>query len=241
MPTGGTIRISVENSAVDLGTGLPLQDKRYVKVLIQDQGIGIEKEHLQTMFDPYFTTKEMGRGLGLSITYSIIKQHGGLITAESELGVGTTFTIYLPASEKEIEEQETVEDKSAPGEGKILLMDDEAVIRESVGELLTMKGYEVVYAEDGEGAIELYKKVMKTSKPLDAVILDLTIRGGMGGKATIKKLVEIDPDVKAIVSSGYANDPVMSNFQEYGFCDVYCKASDSPDDLSRILNKVIKE
>ncbi len=239
MPEGGVIRICIDNIELASGTNLPLQAGRYVKVVVQDQGIGIDNEHLMKIFDPYYSTKEAGRGLGLSITYSIINQHDGYISAESDVGVGTTFTIYLPASDKQIEEKEPLEDASVVGEGKILLMDDEEIIRESVGELLSMKGYEVEYAKDGEEAIELYEKSMETSKQFDVVILDLTIRGGMGGKETIKKLLEINSDVKAIVSSGYSNNPVMANYKEYGFSEVFNKASNNPDDLCRILNKVI--
>jgi PAS domain S-box-containing protein len=238
MPEGGTIHIITENTVLAPDTGLPLQEGRYVKIVIQDEGVGIAEEHLQKLFDPYFTTKEMGRGLGLSISYSVVKQHEGYISAESELGVGTTFTIYLPASEKQIEEKETVEDTFVAGEGKVLIMDDEEIIRETSGELLTYKGYKVECAKDGDEAIELYKHAMESSQPFDAVILDLTIRGGMGGKETVKKLLEIDPGVKAIVSSGYSNDPVLANFREYGFCGVFAK-HDKVEELGKVVHKVI--
>ncbi len=241
MPEGGTIRIRTENSIPGSDTGLPLKEGRYVKVTIQDQGTGISEKHLKNIFNPYFTTKEAGHGLGLSITYSIIKQHDGFLTAESKLELGTIFTIYLPASEKQIEEKERVECTAVAGDGKILIMDDEEIIRESVVEFLGIRGYEVEYAEDGEEAIELYKKAHESSQPFNAVVLDLTIRGGMGGKTAIKKLLEINSYVKAIVSSGYSNDPVMANFREYGFSGVFNKASNSPDDLCKILNEVIEE
>ncbi len=241
MPEGGKIRIVTENITLATNTGLPLKEGRYLKVTVQDKGTGISEEHLKNIFDPYFTTKEAGRGLGLSITYSIINQHDGLITAKSNLGAGTTFTIYLPASEKQVEENKSVECTAIPGDGKVLIMDDEEVFGKSVVEFLSIKGYTVEYAEDGGKAIELYKKAQEGPQPFDAVILDLTIRGGMGGKTVIKKLLEIDSDVKAIVSSGYSNDPVMANFIEYGFSGIFNKASDGPDDLCRILNEVIEE
>ncbi len=130
MPEGGTIRISTENINLGSDTGLSLKEGRYLKIVVKDQGTGISEEHLKNIFDPYFSTKEAGRGLGLSITYSIIKQHDGLLRAESKLGVGTTFTIYLSASEKQIKEKESVEDASAACEGRILIMDDEEIIRE---------------------------------------------------------------------------------------------------------------
>ncbi|MEE8329085.1 MAG: PAS domain S-box protein [Thermodesulfovibrionia bacterium] len=240
MPEGGTIQISIENSELGSDTGLLLEDGRYVKIVIQDRGVGIEKEHLKKIFDPYFTTKEMGRGLGLSITYSIIKQHNGLLTVEAEKGTGTTFTIYLPASDKQVEEKKSVENAPVAGEGKILLMDDDEAIRDSLGLILKSAGYKVEYAKDGDEAIKLYKKAMEISQPFNAVILDLTVPGGMGGKESIKKLSEIDPNVKAIVSSGYSNDPVMANFREYGFSDVYNKGLNNPYELSKILHKVLK-
>ncbi len=238
MPKGGAIKISTENSELGSDTDLPIQEGRYVKIVIQDQGIGISEENLKSLFDPYFTTKEMGRGLGLSVVYSIIKNHVGHISVESEIGTGTTFTIYLPASDKQIEEKETLEDTFADGEGKILLMDDEEIIRDSLGQLLTHKGYKVVLAKDGNEAIEFYKEAMKASKPFDAVILDLTIRGGMGGKEAMKKLREIDPDVKAIVASGYSNDPVLANFKKYGFVGIFAK-HDKTEELGKTLHQVI--
>ena len=238
MPKGGDIRISTENSELVSDSGLPLQEGRHVKIIIKDQGIGITEEHLKNVFDPYFTTKEMGRGLGLSVVYSIIKNHDGHISVESKLGAGATFTIYLPASEKQIEAEETLEDTFIAGEGKILLMDDEEIIRETAEQLLTHKGYTVECAKDGEEAIDLYKKAMEASKPFNAVILDLTIRGGMGGKDAVKKLREIDPNVKAIVASGYSNDPVLANFKEYGFVGVFAK-HDKTTELGKTLHKVI--
>ena len=146
----------------------------------------------------------------------------------------------MPASEKQINKKESVEYVSVAGEGKILIMDDEEIIRESVGEFLKHVGYEVEYAECGEEAIDFYGKAMKASQPFDAVILDLTIRGGMGGEKVVKKLLEINPDVKTVVSSGYTNDSVMANYKEYGFSDAFSKASDSPEELCRILNKLVK-
>ncbi len=239
MPEGGTIRVSTENYEMASDAGLPLKEERYIKIVIQDKGIGIAEENLHNIFDPYFTTKEMGQGLGLSIVYSIIKSHNGYIKVESVVGAGTTFIIYLPASKKRIKEEKTAADVLVTRPGKILLMDDEEVIRETLGQLLIVKGYEIESARDGDEAIELYQKAMEISEPFDAVILDLTIRGGMGGKETVKRLLEINPDIKAIVASGYSNDPVLGNFKEFGFVDVYYKAA-RPDDLLAAVNRVIK-
>ncbi len=238
MPEGGVIRISAKNTMPDEGDALPLKKGRYVKIVIRDEGIGIAKEHFQKIFDPYFSTKETGRGLGLAIIYSIIRQHDGYISVESEMSAGTTFTIYIPASRKQIGGEKTKDDAMLQGKGKILLMDDEEIIRASLGEMLNVMGYEVEFAENGADAVEIYMQALETSQPFDAVILDLTVPGGMGGKETIKKLIRIDPDVRAVVSSGYSNDPVMANFREYGFSALLAKPYDIGE-LSRVLNNVI--
>ena len=239
MPDGGMIKVSAENINLKPGHALYLKEGRYVKVTIQDQGIGIPKQHINRIFDPYFTTKQRGSGLGLAAAYSIIKSHGGCITVDSDLGVGTTFVIYLPASEKEIFEKVKREGKTLLVKGKILVMDDDEVVREIVGEMLYHIGCEVEFATDGREAIELYKRARESEKSFDAVILDLTVPGAMGGKDAMKILLQIDPDVRAIVSSGYSNDPVMTEFSEYGFSGVVAKPY-KIDELSEALHKVIK-
>ena len=181
----------------------------------------------------------MGSGLGLSVVYSIIQKHDGHIFAESELGVGTVFTIYLPASDLKAEEKVTEATAANKGQGKILLMDDEELIRDATGQILTHMGFKVESVKDGEEALALYNRALQSSEPFDAVILDLTIRGGMGGKETIKKILQLNPDVKAVASSGYSNDPVMAYFKDYGFSDIHFKGSDKPEDMCRILNRLI--
>jgi len=228
MPDGGSIKVKAENFSISSDTvvkGLVLSEGEYVKISIKDQGVGIPAEQLSLIFDPYFSTKEMGpekgMGLGLATAYSIINKHNGHIIVESEEGVGTTFTIYLPVYEKEIEEIKSVEtiqsEKPAIRTGRILLMDDEKMIRDLVEKMLNRFGYDVELAKDGAEAIELYKKATDSGKTYDVVILDLTVKGGMGGKGAVKRLLEIDPQVKAVVSSGYSNDPVMTDFRRYGF------------------------
>jgi CheY-like chemotaxis protein len=239
MPEGGTMRINAKNFILDSYPGSQFEAGIYIKIEIHDQGVGISKEHLKRIFDPYFTTKQTGSGLGLAVSYSIINNHDGHISADSEQGVGTTLTIYLPATEEHIAEEDLLEKGLIAGEGKILLMDDEDVVRNSVGEMLLQIGYEVKYAEEGVAAIEKYKEAMKSSQPFDAVIMDLTVPGGMGGAEAIKKLREIVPNIKAIVSSGYSNNSVMAKFREYGFNDVLSKPY-SPEKLSRILDKLLK-
>jgi nitrogen-specific signal transduction histidine kinase/ActR/RegA family two-component response regulator len=224
MPSGGIIRIEAENVTIEPKDGLPLAAGKYVRVGVRDQGIGIPKESLQKIFDPYFTTKKGGSGLGLATSYSIIKKHGGYIKGESDTDTGTAFHIYLPASKKEIfMVKSVVEEKLLHGQGKILFMDDKKSVREMVTEMLADLGYEVECAGEGQEAIELYIKAKEAKKPFDAVILDLTVAGGMGGQETIRRLLEIDPEVKAIVSSGYNSDPIMSEYSKYGFKGVIAK------------------
>jgi CheY-like chemotaxis protein len=239
MPSGGVIDVSVENINLRPGHSLNLRDGRYVKIVFRDQGIGIPKQHLDRIFDPYFTTKQKGSGLGLAAAYSIIKSHGGCITVDSELGVGTTFAIYLPASEKELSEELKREGKALFVKARILVMDDDEVVREIVGEMLHHIGCEADFATDGAEAIELYKRARESDVPFDAVILDLTVPGGMGGKEAMKILLQIDPDVRAIVSSGYSNDPVMTQFSEYGLRGVVAKPY-KIDELSEVLHRVIR-
>ena len=239
MPKGGLIKVSAGNISVSPSTGLPVQDGEYIKITVSDTGIGISSENLIRIFDPYFTTKDEGSGLGLATVYSIIKNHGGYITAESESGAGTTFHIYLPASShKEIAPEKAVEEGPIHGKGRILIMDDEEIVRAVAEAILTELGYEVEFAGDGNATIEAYKVAKESGNPFDAVILDLTIPGGMGGKDTIKKLLEVDPAVKAIVSSGYSNDPIMSEFTQYGFKAVMAKPYRVAE-LSRIMHQVV--
>jgi PAS domain S-box-containing protein len=239
MPEGEMIRVRAENTIVGLGDGLPLKDGKYVKTTVEDKGIGIPQEHLSKIFDPYFTTKQRGSGLGLTTAYSIIKSHDGYIEVESELGVGTKFYIYLPATQEGISERREQE-RVIGGRGRILVMDDEESIRKVAGEIIKQLGYEVEYAVDGDEAVELYRRAKESNKPFDVVIMDLTIPGGTGGKEAITRLLEIDPRVKAIVSSGYSNDPVMSEFRKYGFRGVVAKPY-KIQELSTTLHNIINE
>ena len=223
MPGGGVITVRAENLTAGKGDALPLAYGKYLKISIQDQGTGILPGHLRKIFDPYFTTKQKGSGLGLAICYSIVKKHDGHISVESVLGSGTTFSIYLPASSKEPARKKDSREEPIRGEGKILVMDDEAIVRDVTGQILKHLGYDVEFAGDGSEAIELYRKAKESGKPFDLVIMDLTVPGGMGGKEAILRLIEIDPDVRAIVSSGYSDNLVMSDFRQYGFKGVVAK------------------
>ncbi|HEX2955134.1 MAG TPA: PAS domain S-box protein, partial [Bacillota bacterium] len=217
MPRGGTITVSARN--VDKTTEQPRgKSTTYIEIAIKDQGIGIPKEYLQKIYDPFFSTKSDGTGLGLATTYSIIKRHGGLIEVESQVNSGTTFRIYLPASAQTTVESLAHKEVAASSRKlKILIMDDEEGIRNSVGEMLLNYGYDVVTSADGQETIILYKQSFQSGEPFDVVIMDLTITGGMGGQETIAHLRDIDPKIKAIVSSGYANDRVLSEYERYGF------------------------
>jgi PAS domain S-box-containing protein len=245
MPEGGLLKVGAENITIDNNNkdamGGLLKEGRYIKITVTDNGTGIDKEYLDKIFDPYFTTKKGGSGLGLATSYSIIKKHDGHITVESQLGAGTTFHLYLPASkelpgDKDHEEIITSLDGKRYKGMKVLVMDDEEIIRDVSGEMLTSLGYKVDFATGGNDAVELYRKAKESGEPFNAVIMDLTIPGGMGGKETIKKFLEIDPVAKVIVSSGYSNDPIMSDYKKYGFCGVIAK----PYKLSELSAKIHK-
>ena len=238
MPGGGTIRVRAENFLAGKDFSFHVKEGMYVKISVEDQGCGISEEHISKVFDPYFTTRETGSGLGLATSFSIIKSHGGYIFVESETGAGATFSIYLPATGHFMEPEIRGVEKKKSVKGKILLMDDEEMIRTVAGAMLDSLGYEVGYACDGAEAVSEYKKAMNSESPYEAVILDLTIPAGMGGKETIRKLVKINQDVKAIVSSGYSADPIMADYTAYGFRGVIAKPY-RINDLGQVVKRVL--
>ena len=224
MPDGGTIRVHCENMVISQNHGLPLQSGKYVKISIRDQGCGIPKDSLAKIFDPYFTTKEVGRGLGLTAAYSIMKYHKGLIVVESTADSGTTIALLLPAStSRAARPKAEAEPELISGQGRILVMDDEEVVLQVVEAMLENLGYQVERAVNGEEALAKYIDARQSAKPFDAVIMDLIVPGGMGGKEAIQKLLAVDPQAKVIVSSGYCYDPVMADFKNYGFKGVIAK------------------
>jgi two-component system cell cycle sensor histidine kinase/response regulator CckA len=241
MPQGGRVDISVRNidsSVKYLPKGL--RGDKYIEIAIKDSGIGIPEQYLNKIFDPYFTTKERGSGLGLATSYSIVTNHGGLIDAKSEVGKGTTFFVYLPAisTTQKVDVVKPIAAAVSVRAGTILVMDDEPVIRAVAGELLSALGQRVEFATSGEEAIEKYVKAIQADKRYDVVILDLTIRGGMGGAETVRKLKEIDENVVAVVSSGYSDDAVISNYRDRGF-KAFLKKPYNVDDLRRVLNSLL--
>ena len=218
MPQGGVIKIKCDNVEFIANEDIPLpHENNYLKITISDNGAGISEDAIENIFDPYFSTKKNGSGLGLAISHSIISKHNGHIGVQSKPGQGTTFTIYLPTSARSHpadKEKATIYTK---GSGKILVMDDEAMVRNVAQSMLMYLGYEVVCANHGTEAIDLYRQAYSSGKPIDVVILDLTIPGGLGGKETAQEILAVNADAKIIASSGYSNDPVMANYQEYGF------------------------
>lgn len=242
MPQGGIVRLTTRNRLLDKGSKIPFpgfKSGRYIEISLQDQGMGISPANLNQIFDPYFTTKKEGSGLGLATAYSVIRNHNGYITVESELNQGTTFSIYLPASSNPIIVPEEPVESLERGQGRILVMDDEEIVRNVAAEILEHLGYEVKTASEGSEAIELFRQAQETKAFFSAVILDLTIRGGLGGKETIENLLKIDPQVVALVSSGYSDDPIMANFEEYGFKGMISKPYKIKD-VQTILSAVLK-
>jgi two-component system cell cycle sensor histidine kinase/response regulator CckA len=223
MPQGGTILIRCCNIIIGRKNVLPLAEGRYAQISVRDEGTGIPKEFLPRVFDPYFTTKQKGSGLGLATAYSIIKRHGGYLSVESKMGAGSTFHLYLPAAAEKQTETVDARAEVGPRKGRILVMDDQTMVREVAGALLQSLGYQVELAADGEDAAARYLAGKESGCPFDAVIMDLTVPGGMGGAEAIKKLLAIDPSVKAIVSSGYANDSVIADFRAHGFKGIILK------------------
>lgn len=242
MNQGGIVTVMAQNVNITPEDGLPLKKGSFVKVMIKDKGAGMKEETLFKVFDPYFSTKDDGSGLGLATCYSIIKKHNGHISVESELGVGTTFTFYLPASGERIaiKKDSAKKTKRVTSGKRILVMDDDETLLAATGMILRNLGYEAEFAKDGVEAINLYAEAIEDEAPFDAVMMDLTIQGGMGGKETITKLKDIDPNAKVIVCSGYSDASVVSDFKSYGFCGALQKPYRTAM-LKEELGKVIED
>lgn len=238
MPEGGVLVVAARNRIVGGVESLPLKPGRYVEIRVEDEGVGIAPENLKKIFDPYFTTKNHGNGLGLATSYAAVRNHDGFITAESQVGIGTVFQIYLPACDAAGEERGIEVKSPVSGKGRVLLMDDDEVIRELARDVLPLLGYDVTLARDGEEALVLYRQSKSDGHPFDVVIMDLTVPGGMGGKEAMRRLLALDPSVKAIVSSGYSNDPIMGDYESYGFCGVLTKPYDAGE-MSEVLNAAL--
>ncbi len=241
MPIGGTIKITSANMAKgDASLPSGLAPDNYVMIAIQDTGIGIPEQYLSKIFDPYFTTKEKGSGLGLATSYSIIRNHAGMIDVKTKSGVGTTFMIYIPAlaGQIKIEAAEKQKGPSQLKKAKVLVMDDEEVIRNLSSELLSLLGHDIEVAQHGQEALEKYQRAITAGRPFDIVILDLTVRGGMGGVEAVKQMLKMNPRIKAVVSSGYSDDAAIANYLSQGFTSSLKKPYDV-EVLKDVLNKML--
>ena len=241
MPDGGTININCSNISDNKSeTSIKLPDHRFIKISVSDTGSGITEKYLEKIFDPYFTTKQEGSGLGLAVSHSIILKHNGRITVQSVIDQGTTFTIYLPASESQtLHGPDNKIKNTASTPLRILLLDDDDLVRSIAKDILAHLGHEVLLSVDGREAVDIFQKQYQSDKPVDITITDLTIPGGMGGKQAVKEILKIDPMAKVIVSSGYSNDPVMSHYRDYGFCAAITKpfiVSDLKKTLSEVMS-----
>ncbi|WP_163340780.1 ATP-binding protein [Desulfopila sp. IMCC35008] len=237
MPGGGTIEVVSENVIVRESDGLLLEPGKYICISVKDSGSGIDRTSLAKIFDPYFTTKTGGSGLGLASAYSIVKKHNGQIQVNSEQGKGSTFSVYLPASNREAETAGHYNQCITKGSGTVLVVDDEDLVKDVTGKMLISLGYNVEFASEGETAVKMYEERLTEESRYDLVIMDLTIPGGIGGKDAIQQLKQLDPEILVVVSSGYANDPIMANYRDYGFSAVLSKPFNI-EDLSRTLSEL---
>jgi CheY-like chemotaxis protein len=232
--------VRAENCRLEGNNPQNLTAGRYVKISLRDTGQGIPEADLSRIFDPYFTTKPGGSGLGLSMSYTILKKHQGHIGVHSSDEGGTTFDIYLPASESERTKETHLDSCVFGGTGSLLVMDDDEAVKDTLCQILNYLGYSAEFVGEGSEAVRRYSEAFESSRPFDLVIMDLTIPGGMGGREAIQHLKKIDPNVTAIVSSGYSNDPVMSNFREYGFAGMVLKpyrVSELSEQICKILRR----
>ncbi len=238
MPNGGVLTVAAENAVLDGKEGLPVRTGDYLHISFSDTGCGIPSKQISLIFDPYFTTKmmgsEKGMGLGLSICHSVISKHEGLITVESGLGKGSTFHVYLPA----VHESEQAAKPAAASRRRILFMDDDARVREIVAQMVDFLGYDVELVEKGEDAVEAYQKAKDAGKDFAAVFLDVTVQGGMGGELAMRRLLELDPSVKGVISSGYVDAPIMTDYNSYGFSGAIPKPY-RIEDLRNLLSDIL--
>ena len=241
MPEGGAVRIRAENIILSAESSPPLPPGPYLQISVIDSGVGIPDKHLRRIFDPYFTTKQKGSGLGLTTTFSIVKRHGGHITVESAVGHGTTFRVLLPAIRgRTADGKDFREVKPLPPSGRVLVMDDEDAVLRVARRMLSGMGFEVETVPDGQTAIRAYELARATQRPFSVVILDLTVPGGIGGAEALRLLRDEDPSIRAIVSSGYSTDPIMSRFRDYGFHGVVTKPY-RLEELADVLRNVLSD
>ncbi len=241
MPHGGKLVVSARNVELDDKTNLSLPPGRYVKISVVDSAGGVDEELANKIFDPYFTTKPTGSGLGLSIGYSIVKKHGGLLHLESSSAEGSTFSFYLPAADAVAFQKELFATEALLPfhHHRVLVMDDEPAIRDLTTQLLASLGYEATSVPDGQEAVQTYERALRRGENFQAVILDATIRGGMGGLATIERLRSLDPNVTAIICSGYSDEAALAEFLAYGFRGALPKPF-SREELAEVLERAFQ-
>ncbi len=241
MPNGGQVLISVSNYDAEKHTLPGLLNQKYVCISIHDQGVGITEDNLKYIFDPYYTTKDRGNGLGLTICYSIIKQHNGLIDVISNPDSGTIFNIYLPACLEQVEKksQEDHQIEQNNHDVRIIVMDDDSMVRTMVQKILSRFNYDVDFATDGNQLIDKYKSGIINNTPFHVVLTDLTVQGGLGGKECLDILKRINPNIQCIVMSGYANDPVVADYKKYGFTAKIIKPF-SINELIQTIKDIVK-
>ena len=239
MPEGGRIRVAAENIIITEDDFFASGEGSFVRVDIVDTGHGIKDEHIKNIFDPYYTTKQKGSGLGLATTFSIIRKHGGTITVTSDIGKGSVFSVYLPASEKIPEEASVITHSNEGLTGKILIMDDDLAVQKTLKRMLQFFGNTVDVTDNGSDAIKRYGQEIENGTPYDIVILDLTVPGQMGGREAVAQMIENHGDVNAVVTSGYSNDPVISEYERFGFKDYITKPFKS-DDIRLVVNKLLR-
>jgi CheY-like chemotaxis protein len=240
MPDGGVMHISMRNQRLAASAVRQLDEGDYLCIVISDTGSGIRPEHLARIFDPYFTTKQSGSGLGLATVYSIIRKHQGHIEVESELGRGTRFRFWLPAVPDAAPAAAEVTHAPDNLTGRVLFMDDEEPIRDMANALLKRLGFDVLTVVDGHEVLRAYAEAMTAGQRFDLVIMDLTVPGGMGGKEAMTELHKLDPLVRGIVSSGYSSDPVMANYKAHGFNGMVAKPYRLTD-LAKTIRSVLED
>jgi PAS domain S-box-containing protein len=240
MPGGGVVQVAASNVTLRTDNPFTLAPGHYVRVTVQDSGHGMPEEHLAKIFDPYFTTKPRGSGLGLATSYSIVQRHEGHIYVESEVGKGSIFHVLLPATEQTAPARVKDAERPYSGRGRVLLMEDNEGLKAAATKILRRLGYEVEGVEGGVEAIAAYQAARSRGEPFDVVLMDLTISGGMGGRETIERLLELDPLVRAVASSGYSTDPIMANHRDFGFRAAISKPF-GKNELGEVLQRVLDE
>ena len=235
-PDGCRILISLRNTTLGEDNSYSLKPGCYIRLSIEDDGPGIPPDVQHRIFDPYFSTKSSGSGLGLATVYSIVKNHAGSIILDSSSGGGSCFIIHLPSRGSITEKAEEITELSPAGRGRILVMDDEKSVRKVVSEILDHHGYKTETCSDGRGAVEMYRSAFLAGNPYDVVITDITVPGGMGGVEAAGQILGFDPSARLIVASGYSNDSAMANFRDHGFLDSIVK----PFTLNALLKSVEK-